>query len=120
MREKLPDRRFSVNARVVWTKYNGKQTNIVATIGFDANGKPKEIFCADFKAGSDNQAIVMDACILVSRLLQHGDTLDELLGSMCSPPSLLGTIIEVVVRETARFRAFVPYQELKEEETLPT
>ena len=104
MRTKLPDRRYSSTVRVPWSRYDGKGINIYVTIGFDTEGKAKEVFCADFKAGSANQAIVMDTCILISRLLQHGDLPSELKASMCEPPSLIGTIAEAIRREEVLMR----------------
>jgi hypothetical protein len=62
------------------------------TFGFDENGELREVFCADFKAGSDMHAVVTDACILLSRLLQHGDSSTELARTLCNPPSLIGSI----------------------------
>ena len=42
----------------------------------------------------------MDACILVSRLLQYGDTPEELLASMSGNPdkahSVIGSIVKAV------------------------
>lgn len=99
MRTKLPDRRYSSTVKVRWVRYDGKELNIQVTIGFDAEGKAREVFCGDFKAGSDNQAIVMDSCILLSRLLQHGDTPADLKASMCEPPSLIGAIADAIQRE---------------------
>lgn len=99
MRTKLPNRRFSVTTYIVWQTAKGTNQKIIATIGFDEKGGAKEVFCADFKSGSDNQAVIMDACILVSRLLQHGDLPDDLLASMCNPPSLIGVIVNAVLRE---------------------
>lgn len=101
MRERLPDRRPSVTMPVTWAWANGHESKIVVTIGFDANRQAREVFCADFKVGSDFHALVMDACILMSRLLQHGDTPAELADTMCSPPSLIGIIAQAIVREVA-------------------
>lgn len=97
MRQKLDDRRPNVTCSVVWTSSHENAIKLLITVGFDKyTGKVQEVFCADFKAGSDLHAIVMDACILFSRLLQHGDTPAELAASMCSPPSMLGTIAAAV------------------------
>ena len=74
----------------------GKEKKILITVGFDDEGEPKEVFCADFKAGTTLHSIVMDACILLSRLLQHGDMPVELLDSMCQPPSLIGAIAAAI------------------------
>ncbi len=99
MRTKLNDRRFCANLDTYFTSAGGRKFKIAITIGFDTDYNIKEVFCADFKAGSDNQSVIMDACILLSRLLQHGDTPANLLASMCSPPSLIGAICKAIVDE---------------------
>lgn len=100
MRSKLPDRRLCVNVPVTFTSVSGTQHKLIITVGYDVtNYQLREVFCADFKAGSDTHATVMDACILLSRLLQHGDTPQELVASMCSPPSLIGTICKAICDE---------------------
>lgn len=98
MREKLPPRRHVIN-RIV--KYEGARgnTEIVVSIGYDDNFHVREVFCADFKAGSDAQALAVDACILLSRLLQHGDTPEDLAAHLCSPPSIIGVICKAVCDE---------------------
>jgi len=68
-------------------------------LGSAAGGSIREVFCSDFKAGSDQQSVVMDACILLSRLLQHGDAPAEILASMCSPFSLIGSIANAITEE---------------------
>ncbi len=98
-RNKLDPRRLCINRHVTFQSAAGREIKLVVTIGFSNDGNASEVFCADFRAGSDNQALVMDACILLSRLLQHGDTPAELLQSMCSPPSLIGTICKAICDE---------------------
>lgn len=75
---------------------NQKQQKVLITVGFNDDGDPQEVFCADFKAGTTLHAIVQDACILVSRCLQHGDDPKELVASMCDGPSLIGTVAAAV------------------------
>jgi len=100
MRLKLHERRLAVNLPVTFESVAGRKFNLVITVGYDDSFQLKEVFCADFKSGSDNQAIIMDACILLSRLLQHGDMPQELVKSMCNnPPSLIGTICKAVCDE---------------------
>jgi hypothetical protein len=100
MRTKLHDRRPSETRSISFSFENGREQSIMITIGFNDEGAPKEVFCADFKAGTMLHAIVMDACILFSRLLQHGDLPPELHASMCQPPSLIGTIAAAVAECT--------------------
>jgi hypothetical protein len=102
MRRKLPDRRLSITSKVPVT-LDMKTWKILITVGFEVQihlGKkhnvPLEVFCADFKAGTAIHTIVMDACILMSRLLQHGDTPEDIVKSLCQPPSLVGIIAQAV------------------------
>ena len=96
MRAKLPNRRESETRSVTFTADGGQDVNILITVGFDDEGDPKEVFCASFKAGTTMNSVVMDACILFSRLLQHGDLPPDLLASMCHPPSMIGAIAAAV------------------------
>lgn len=41
-------------------------------IGFDDGGLAREAFLNGFRTGSDAEALAIDACILVSQLLQRG------------------------------------------------
>jgi len=111
VRETLSDRRPNMTIRVEWVRFDGSVHPLLVTLGFrrvpitlDAPNvgykfQIAEIFCADFKAGSDNFALITDTCILVSRLLQHGETVGSLLTGMCEPRSLIGTILEAAARE---------------------
>jgi hypothetical protein len=99
MREKLPDRRVSATKTLRHELTSGKDIKLTVTFGYDGERKIREVFCADFKAGSDHQALIMDACILLSRLLQHGDLPVDLAATMCSPPSFIGTIARGIVAE---------------------
>jgi hypothetical protein len=95
-RTKLPERRASETRKITIRFADSKEQKILITIGFDDAGEPKEVFCADFKAGSDLHALVMDACIVVSRCLQHGDEATDLVAAMCEGPSLIGFIVAAV------------------------
>ena len=93
-----PQRRASLT-RTVPVVMSGKEVKIHVTVGFsdDAMTNPIEVFCADFKAGSDSHAIVMDACILFSRLLQNGEGPMDLAKSLAHPllVALAKTIAEI-------------------------
>jgi hypothetical protein len=92
-RQKLPERRSSLTLKVPYTAPGGKQVNLLITVGFEEPGRPLEVFCASFLAGSDLQATVMDACILLSRLYQHGDAPEEVAKTLDSDsPSLICVI----------------------------
>ena len=98
MRTRLADRRPSVSDRVPFVMADGSEIRLTVTFGFDDAGNIREVFCADFKAGSDMHAAVVDSCILLSRLLQHGDTPDELARTLCDPPSLVGSIARAAAK----------------------
>lgn len=106
-RQKLADRRPNITCRVPWVRANGdSRTVLLVTIGFDEELNAREVFCADFKAGSDSHPLVIDSCILISRLLQHGTRPEDLLQSLCGEPlSLIGQIVAYVISEEATLRA---------------
>ncbi len=66
-RESLPDRRPNLTMEFV---YLG--TLYAVTVGFQPDtGEPREIFTHGARVGSNMDAILDDACILLSILLQH-------------------------------------------------
>jgi hypothetical protein len=85
----------------------GSVHTILATFGFDENKRLKEVFCASFKRDGSMVALANDACILLSRLLQHGDTIEVIVDSLGEnraegetsgpPSSLIGAIARVAV-----------------------
>ena len=99
-RQRLPDRRASVTDRVEFDSA-GRTYRVHVTVGFDAAGAPREVFCAAWKSGAELQSIVIDACILMSRLLQHGDDPVEIAATLCRPPSVLGQVAAVVAAHSA-------------------
>lgn len=111
----LPNRRSSITEPMIFHGDAGHQVKVLITIGFNAKDDPIEVFCADFKAGTALHAIVMDACILFSRLLQHGDLPDDLEQSMCQPHSLLGSIAAAV----ARYQRPAPHRDASPPNPIP-
>ena len=105
MRKKLANRRINRTLKITWPQASGRVSSVIVTIGIDRRGRVKEMFCADFKTGSDHFGIITDACILFSRLLQHGDTPKQLLDSMCIPPSLIGCLAQAAADEQNRIDA---------------
>jgi hypothetical protein len=81
---------------VTYVADGGQEVHMLVTVGFDNLDKPREVFCASFKAGTTMNAVVMDACILLSRLLQHGDVAAELEATMSQPHSMMGAIAAAV------------------------
>lgn len=100
-RHKLPDRRRSVTTRTRVVLEDQSEWTLLLTIGFRDDGSPAEVFCSSFKVGTAMNSIVSDACILLSRLYQHGDSPADIAASLCEPKSLVGQIA-VVVASTAR------------------
>lgn len=108
-RKPLPNRRPNLTVHAIW----GDETplHFAVTIGFDAEGRPKEAFAAEAKGAM--LAIIADACILISIGLQHGLTphdLSKSLGRVTewatvdgerrkvdAPASPIGTILGVVM-----------------------
>ena len=102
-RTRLTTRHTSVTTNIHWTSPNGIDQKFVVTYGFDDKHQIREVFCAGFKAGTDLVAFANDACILLSRLLQHGEHLADISktlgenrqeGQTQGPPaSVLGAIV---------------------------
>ena len=66
-RESLSQRRPSLTVDL---NFGGRR--YAATIGYFPDGRPSEVFAKGAKIGSGMDAILDDASILVSLLLQHG------------------------------------------------
>ena len=66
-RTRLPDRRA---AETVHLEHNG--TRFMVTIGFYPDGRPGEVFTHGIRTGSSLDALLADACVVVSCLIQHG------------------------------------------------
>ncbi|MBB4267613.1 ribonucleotide reductase [Roseospira visakhapatnamensis] len=96
-RHRLPDRRPSVTLPL---EHEGFACQL--TVGFYPDGRVGEVFVSGLKTGSNLDALVADAGVLVSRLLQHGVAPDDLAGSMgrqgdARPASLIGAIVDRLV-----------------------
>ena len=102
VRIRLPDRRRSTTIEVEAVLDNNHRQKLIVTVGFGDDGRPMEVFCASFRAGTAMNFIVMDACILISRLLQHGDDPRDILQTLRSDTlSLIGVIAEAVSKFTS-------------------
>jgi hypothetical protein len=83
-RERLPDRRPSETRAVAW-----RGGALAVTAGFDpATGAVREVFASGYRFGSDLQATIDDACVIVSIALQHGARPAELRRSLGTVPAL--------------------------------
>lgn len=104
-RNRLPDRRPSLNVRVDWLTSTAEHAFYV-TVGYDPRtGQIAEVFYSDgMKSGADLRSMAQDACVLISLLLQHGLTPDEISKSLAvapvmgetRPASLIGAVVETL------------------------
>ena len=101
VREMLPSRR---TAETVAFEFGGRAYE--ATVGFYPDGRPGEVFVDGAKVGSAVEAILDDAAVLMSLLLQHGvepsalaKTIGrvEVLGDAASP---IGVLVDLVCAYT--------------------
>lgn len=97
MRTQLKPRRLNSTLSVD-VSMDGAQHKVLMTVGFDETGHIRELFCASFRAGTGLNVLVMDACILVSLLLQHGYSISEIDARMAEGPSLIGTLVRAAAR----------------------
>jgi hypothetical protein len=73
----------------------------MVTIGFYPDGRPGEVFTHGARSGSNLDALLADACVVVSCLIQHGVEPRELAGSMGrlgnrKPASVIGAVVDLV------------------------
>jgi hypothetical protein len=98
-RVQLPDRRPNVTERVRHEWATGQEQHLLVTFGFNRHGKVKEMFCADFKEGTDMHTLIGDACMVVSLLLQHGYSPADILTKMAPHPrSVLHTLVDAAAK----------------------
>lgn len=102
-RKPLPNRRMHVtDDLVVWNGHS-----LIVSIGLRADSTAGDVF-ADTPAGGDLQAVLADACVLISIALQHGvppDALAKSLGRVPvlgthddAPASPVGAVVETLLR----------------------
>jgi hypothetical protein len=95
-RTRLPHRRA---AETVQLQYDG--TRYMVTIGFYPDGRPGEVFTHGARSGSSMDALLADACVVVSCLIQHGVEPRDLASSMgrlgnTKPASVIGAVVDLV------------------------
>ena len=100
-RERLPDRRPCDTMELMhdWRTYS-------VTVGFDVTrNRIGEVFTHGAKIGSAMDAILDDACVAISLLLQHGVEPATLatsmgrLGDGRTPASIIGSLTDLLARE---------------------
>lgn len=77
-REKLPSRRLQITSNVKYQDpyAQGRGMEIEVSFGFDQQQVVKELFISS--KTHPLSPLLNDICILMSRLLQHGDTIESL------------------------------------------
>jgi hypothetical protein len=95
-RTRLPHRRAAETFRL---QYDG--TQFMVTIGLYPDGRPGEVFTHGARSGSNLDALLADACVVVSCLIQHGAEPRELAASMgrlgnAEPASVIGAVLDLV------------------------
>lgn len=98
-RIRLPGRRPAETAEIV---FDGRRFTV--TVGFYPDGRPGEVFADGARIGSDLDALLDDACVALSLLLQHGVDPVRLAGSMGRlgdrrPSSLIGAVVDRLAGE---------------------
>ena len=97
-RERLPARRHSETTDL---SYCGRRYHL--TVGRYLDGRIGEVFICGAKSGSDVDGLCADVGVLVSRLLQYGDTPALLalgmgrLGDGTTPASLVGAVADTLL-----------------------
>jgi hypothetical protein len=94
-RQRLPNRR---PAETVELEHNGSRFTV--TIGFYPDGRPGEVFTHGIRSGSNLDALLADACVVISYLIQHGVAPCEIASSMgrlgnAEPASIIGAVIDL-------------------------
>lgn len=77
MRQRLPDRRPATVQTMQWGGHP-----LTISVGYDLDGRAKEAFVYTTKVGSDLEALLQDACVLFSMLLQHGESSRSIADSL--------------------------------------
>ena len=99
-RVRLPDRRAA-------------EQRFTVTVGFYPDGRPGEVFTHGLRSGSSLDALLADACVVVSCLIQHGAEPRHLAASMgqlgnAEPASVIGAVLDLVARASAAAQRSVP------------
>jgi hypothetical protein len=94
-RQRLPDRRPAESFNL---EHDGQRFTV--TIGLYPHGRPGEVFVHGIRTGCALDALLADACVVVSVLMQHGIEPRELAASMgrlgnAEPASVIGAVIDL-------------------------
>jgi hypothetical protein len=100
-RERLPQRRHNETLTL-----KHEHVRYSMTVGFFADRRPGEVFASGARIGSAMDAILDDASILISLLLQHGVAPKDIakslgrLGAEQGPASIIGAILALLGERT--------------------
>jgi hypothetical protein len=77
----------------------------MVTIGFYPDGRAGEVFTHGARSGSALDALLADACVVISCLIQHGVEPRDLATSMgrlgnAKPASIIGAVIDLAAAMT--------------------
>lgn len=87
VRQRLATRRRQLTFDLDFQAGSGGGLPLTVSIGFFDDGRPGECFITGPKSGSQMNALLHDAAILISRALQAGQTPADLARSMCRVPA---------------------------------
>jgi hypothetical protein len=97
-RTRLPNRRHGITMPV-----EHRNQTFDCTFGMGNDGHVREVFMRSTKEGNDFSALMVDACIAASMLLQHGESMETLAEAFGenraegektgTPQSALGAIV---------------------------
>lgn len=113
-RVRPPERRPGLTYEVAFAPPGHKDTKLIVTFGFwpDDEGRPRiiEAFCASFRADSQVCSMANDAMIMLSHLLQRGESIEMLAAAMGEdttagkPLSIVGAILRKAVEVDRELR----------------
>lgn len=109
-RQRLPDRRPStIDVVVIGLDRRGKPRELQIGVGYDRDGQAREVFLNGLKVGSDTEALLQDACVVISLALQHGLRPADLAGSLgragVAPNAPFASLIGLVAQTLKRAEA---------------
>jgi hypothetical protein len=104
MRTRLPNRREHETEILEWGRPGGARCEVFVSAGYDDFGWLRETFIrGGGRVGSDRDFLLDDIAVLISRELQHNDSLDSMAAGMGrdeagQPTSLIGAVIDLLVK----------------------
>lgn len=97
-----------------WGPPGGAPCKVFVSAGYDGFGRLREAFVrGGGRVGSDRDFLLDDTAVLISRELQHEDSLDSMAAGMGRdeagrPTSLIGAVIDLLVKMQAEYQTTDP------------